>query len=65
MAYLSTQETSAIEPAKQFEWRWKKEDKREEVIEVFMKLCLFVFFARTSFSGLHRWKISIRAKVLV
>ena len=43
MAYYSTQETSAIEPAKQFESRWKKGDRKEEVTEVSMKLCLFFF----------------------
>ena len=41
MAYYSTHETSAIEPAKQFESRLKKGDRKEEVTEVSMKLCLF------------------------
>ena len=53
MAYYSTHETSAIEPAKQFESRLKKGDRKEEVTEVSMKLCLFFLFARTSFSGLY------------
>ena len=43
MAYYSTHETSAIEPAKQFESRLKKGDRKEEVTEVSMKLCLFFF----------------------
>ena len=62
MAYYSTQETSAIEPAKQFESRWKKGDRKEEVTEVSMKLCLFFLFARISLSGLYRWRTSIRTK---
>ena len=41
MAYYSTHETSAIEPAKQFESRLKKGDRKEEVTEVSMKLFLF------------------------
>ena len=40
MAFYSTHETSAIEPAKQFESRLKKGDRKEEVTEVSMKLCL-------------------------
>ena len=43
MAYYSTQETSAIEPAKQFESRRKKGDRKGEVTEVSMKLCLFFY----------------------
>ena len=40
MAFYSTRETSAIEPAKQFESRLKKGDRKEEVTGVSMKLCL-------------------------
>ena len=56
MAYYSTQETSAIEPAKQFESRWKKGDGKEEATEVSMKLCLFFFVCQ----DIPLWSLSMK-----
>ena len=53
MAYLLTQETCAIEQNSSSR-DGKKEDRKEAVTEVSIKLCLFVFFASMLFSGLHR-----------
>ena len=58
MAYLLTQETSAVEQNSSSR-DGKKEDRKEEVTEVSMKLCL-VLFTTTLFSGLYRWRTSIR-----
>ena len=56
MAYLLTQETSAIEQNSSSR-DGKKEDKKEAVTEVSMKFNMFAnwfLFARTLFSGLYR-----------
>ena len=53
MAYLSTQETSAVELNSSSQ-DGKKEDRKEEVTEVSMKLCLVFLFATTLFSGLYQ-----------
>ena len=52
MAYLLTQEASAVEQNSSSR-DGKKEDRKEEVTEVSMKLCL-VLFTTTLFSGLYR-----------
>ena len=64
MAYLSTQETSAVE-LNSSSRDGKKEDRKEEVTEVSMKLCLVFLFATTLFSGLYQWRKSIRTNFLV
>ena len=64
MAYLSTQETSAVE-LNSSSRDGKKEDRKEEVTEVSMKLCLVFLFATTLFSGLYQWRTSIRTNFLV
>ena len=62
MAYLSTQETSAIEAAKQVAVEMKN-GRQERRGEWAFDEVMFVFlFARTSFSGLYRWRTSIRTK---
>ena len=63
MAYLLTQEASAVEQNSSSR-DGKKEDRKEEVTEVSMKLCL-VLFTTTLFSGLYRRRTSIRTNFLL
>ena len=53
MAYLLTQEASAVKQNSASRGG-KKEDRKEEVTEVSMKLCLVFLFATTLFSGLYQ-----------
>ena len=62
MAYLSTQETSAIEAAKQFAVEMKKGRQERRGDWAFDEVMFVFLFPRTLFSGLYRWKTSIRAK---